>query len=66
MAAKFDAYQTITDKIIEAIEAGVAPWRRGWQSNVNMSLPLRSNGEKYKGDQCSDSLDCYHEKRLQK
>jgi antirestriction protein ArdC len=28
--AKFDLYQKVTDTIIEALEAGVAPWARPW------------------------------------
>lgn len=47
---KFDAYAAITDKIIAAIESGVAPWRRDWKGNQSaMAMPLRANGEKYQG-----------------
>lgn len=46
---KFDAYAMITDKIIAAIEAGVAPWKREWQGAGGIMTPIRSNGEEYKG-----------------
>lgn len=29
--AKFDAYQAVTDRIIEALEQGTVPWRKPWQ-----------------------------------
>lgn len=45
----FDPYAIITDKIIAAIETGVAPWKREWQGNANVTLPLRANGEAYQG-----------------
>jgi len=47
---KFDAYAVITDNIIKAIEAGVAPWRRDWNGvPVNAIMPIRANGEQYQG-----------------
>ncbi|SCZ73459.1 Antirestriction protein ArdC [Epibacterium ulvae] len=47
---KFDAYDAITSQIIEAIEAGVAPWRQPWAGGSGCSaLPLRSTGEPYRG-----------------
>lgn len=27
-----DLYQLVTDRVIEAIEKGVAPWQRPWRS----------------------------------
>lgn len=49
-AVKFDAYQVITDKIIAAMEAGVAPWTRDWKGEGNgLAMPLRSNGANYQG-----------------
>ena len=49
-AAKFDLHQTITDQIIEAIEAGCPPWRKPWTgSTTGACLPLRHNGEPYRG-----------------
>ncbi|MFV1761513.1 zincin-like metallopeptidase domain-containing protein [Phaeobacter sp. A90a-4k] len=47
---KFDPYAEITSQIIEAIEAGVAPWRQPWSGGSgSAALPLRSNGEPYRG-----------------
>ena len=41
---------SITDRIIEAMEAGCPPWRKPWTGCVNAaSLPLRHNGEPYRG-----------------
>jgi len=49
-AVKFDLHQTITDQIIAAIEAGCPPWRKPWTgSTVGACLPLRCNGEPYRG-----------------
>lgn len=31
-APKVDAYQAVTDRIVEALEAGVVPWHRPWKS----------------------------------
>jgi len=38
-----DLYQEVTDKIIAAIEAGTAPWQRGWTELAELGLPM--NGE---------------------
>lgn len=38
-----DLYQEVTDKIISAIEAGTAPWQRGWTELAELGLPM--NGE---------------------
>lgn len=40
-ATKRDPYQTVTDKIIEALERGVAPWVRPWTNVAGMDR----NGE---------------------
>ena len=41
---------SITDSVIEAVEAGCPPWRKPWTGCVNgASLPLRHNGEPYRG-----------------
>ena len=38
-----DLYQEVTDKIIAAIEAGTAPWQRGWTELAELGLPM--NGQ---------------------
>lgn len=48
--AKRDLHQEITDQIIEAIEAGTAPWQRDWTgTGAAIHRPRRANGERYKG-----------------
>lgn len=42
-----DVYQLVTDKIIQAIEAGTPPWQKPWTGGAG--FPRRSNGEFYKG-----------------
>ena len=50
---KFDAYQVVTNRIVEALETGVQPWRKPWsdatQPSVTNGRPLRENGEPYRG-----------------
>ena len=45
---KRDTYQTVTDKIIAALEAGVKPWQKPWNAPVSVR-PMRANGQPYKG-----------------
>lgn len=48
--AKIDIHQTVTDTIIAQIEAGTPPWRKPWTGgNGAAVLPLRHNGEAYRG-----------------
>lgn len=42
-------YETITQKVIEQLEKGVMPWKRPWDTSGLGTLPLRENGEPYKG-----------------
>lgn len=51
-----ELYQSITDQIIQSLEAGVAPWTKPWNSGQkdhlmlgSLPLPLRSTGEYYRG-----------------
>ena len=44
----FDAAQSITDEIIDILETGTLPWRKPWRV-AGSSVPLRPNGEAYKG-----------------
>lgn len=39
---QFDLYQVVTNQIIEALEAGTAPWIKPW-ANAGSHLPLPSN-----------------------
>jgi antirestriction protein ArdC len=49
--AKRDIYQEVTDRIVEMLAKGVPPWRKSWADGTSAvnSLPLRSNGEAYRG-----------------
>ncbi len=50
MAEKFDVYAEVTARIIAAMEAGTPPWRKPWTgSTPGAAMPLRSNGEPYRG-----------------
>ena len=47
-----DHYQELTDKIIGALEAGVAPWRRPWDPNTcgASTTPINvATGHRYRG-----------------
>jgi antirestriction protein ArdC len=51
---KFDVYQTITDQLIEALEAGVNPWRKPWKFDGDTAATLgmphnATNGHPYRG-----------------
>lgn len=51
--AKFDLYQTVTDKIIASIEQGTLPWVKPWKGDTrtgNASLPFNAvSGKNYRG-----------------
>lgn len=45
-----DLYQEVTDKIIAAIEAGTAPWQRGWTELAELGLPMNGqSSRRYNG-----------------
>jgi len=46
---KQDIYQKVTDRIIEQLEAGVAPWVRSWASNGNYIPHNAKTGKPYHG-----------------
>lgn len=48
MEPKRDIYQAVTDRIVAAIEAGVAPWRRPWALSGGYPISL-STGKHYRG-----------------
>ena len=44
---KIDAYQAVTDKVLELLEQGIAPWRRPWTGGgIATSL---ATGKEYGG-----------------
>lgn len=46
---KVDLKETITAGIIAAMEAGCAPWSPEWKGAGSLKMPVRSNGEQYRG-----------------
>jgi len=50
MASKRDIYQEVTDRILNALEQGTAPWLKPWDSAGLDGLPLNaSTGRPYSG-----------------
>jgi antirestriction protein ArdC len=51
-AQRRDHYQELTDRIVAALEAGVAPWRRPWDPNAcgGSNMPVNAaTGHRYRG-----------------
>ena len=51
-AQRRDHYQELTDKIIAALEAGTAPWRRPWDTTAGAGATAPVNaatGHRYRG-----------------
>ena len=51
-AQRRDHYQELTDKIVAALEAGIAPWRRPWDPNARggSTTPVNAaTGHRYRG-----------------
>jgi len=46
---KQDIYQTVTDRMIAALETGVRPWSADWIAGAYGSHPLRVGGQRYRG-----------------
>lgn len=44
---KFDVYQVVTERILAQLEAGTAPWRKPW--NTNVGRPQNLEGRPYRG-----------------
>lgn len=44
--AKIDVYEEVTKKVLQAIDAGTAPWRKPWQGSMPMSM---STNKPYRG-----------------
>lgn len=49
MPEKFNVYQMVTDKIVEALEAGVAPWKRSWARTQAGEYRNAVSGKHYRG-----------------
>jgi antirestriction protein ArdC len=48
-APKVDGYQVITDRIVDALEAGTVPWRKPWKSIGGFGPTSLSTGKEYRG-----------------
>lgn len=50
-APRADVYARVTDRIVQALEAGVRPWCRPWTDTDHKPqlVPLRHNGTPYRG-----------------
>lgn len=46
---KFNVYQAVTDKVIEALEKGVAPWSRPWKTIQSGEYRNAVTGRHYRG-----------------
>ena len=47
---KTDAYQKVTDRMLELMESGVTPWRKTWQGSMKGGGPISmSTGKVYEG-----------------
>ncbi len=44
-----DIYQTVTNRIVAALESGVRPWMQPWGSGATARRPLRVTGQPYRG-----------------
>jgi len=49
MSPKADAYNVVTDRIIEALEAGTVPWHRPWKSLQGFGPTSLQTGKPYRG-----------------
>jgi antirestriction protein ArdC len=50
--SRIDVYTRVTNRIVEALEAGVRPWMKPWHAEHaagRIARPLRHNGQKYSG-----------------
>lgn len=44
-----DLYEKVTQRVIEQLEQGVRPWTQPWSAGPGAGLPLRHNGQGYRG-----------------
>src|SRR5215468_8754556 len=47
--SKQDAYDLVTTRIIEALDAGIVPWHRPWKTGPNSGPLSLSTGKPYQG-----------------
>lgn len=44
-----DIYEKVTQQVIDLLERGTRPWTQPWSAGSGASLPLRYNGQGYRG-----------------
>ena len=50
ICVKFNIYDHVTQTILEQLETGTVPWRKGWTGGAGgMAWPVRATGEQYRG-----------------
>jgi antirestriction protein ArdC len=49
MSPKADAYKVVTDRIIEALDAGIVPWHKPWKSVAGSGPTSMQTGREYRG-----------------
>ena len=49
MSPKADAYKVVTDRIIEALEQGIVPWRKPWKNVRGTGPTSLQTGREYRG-----------------
>lgn len=49
MSPKADAYQAVTDRIIEALEGGTVPWHKPWKNLQGVGPTSLQTGREYRG-----------------
>ena len=49
MSPKADAYNVVTDRIIEALESGTVPWHKPWKTLAGVGPTSLQTGREYRG-----------------
>jgi len=49
MSPKADAYNVVTDRIIEALESGTVPWHKPWKTLAGVGPTSLQTGKPYRG-----------------
>jgi len=57
MASQTDLYQSVTDRIVAALEAGTAPWVRPWKSDRSGAILTTENTENTEENQALTKLN---------
>ena len=44
-----DIYEKVTQSVVQLLERGVKPWTQPWSGGAGGGMPLRHNGQGYRG-----------------